>query len=622
MKPFYKFKLSWFEKAIFKYILSYLLVFLVGRLIFLGYNYSDIENESFFQILLVFIKGLRMDLSALSYLSPVVLLLLFSYQISQKAWIIKVLKVFLSFTFFLFFVIVIAELPIYDEWMTKLNTKAVSYLRNMNEVMRTATWGQIVAMLLVVPLLTFSLSFVLHRLIKADLIQKVSLWRNLSVLAFALALGFLGARGGFYQIPLSASGVFFSNNRTLNFATVNSIWSLGYSYYKESKYDDSKKFKYYSEAKMNTILKDFKQDSDSITSILKTKNPNIILVLFESWSADLVDSLDQTYQMMPNWRSIRKESLNFNQCYAAGRHSEEGMLAVFAGFPSLANSYLMGFTEKNAKLPTLTKKLAERNYQQSFFFGGDLGYANIKSFFYQNPFYKIMDEMDFPTQYNKGKLGYHDEALYAEMFKETKQSKEPFFIGGFTSSTHSPYDVPLDEFKDYTPQENEYMNSAYYADSCLGQFYKQCKQEEWFDNTLLVFVSDHSHPTPIKRDYCSPGSTRIVYMLAGGAIKDEYKGQEFDKIVSQIDIPSTLLSQMGYDTKDFIYSRNVLDSLYQPFAYFSFKTCQGSITEQGFANYSLSNDKINSSDIGASTDSLVSISKALLQKSYTQFRDL
>ena len=335
--------MSCFEKSILKYIFLLLLVFFVGRFIFIAYNFADLESISFVDILLSFVNGLRMDLSALSYISPLVVLLLFFYCQFHKSIYLKVLKGILAIVYYVYFLIVISELPIYQEWQTKLNSKAISYLSNMNEVWRTATWLQVFAVVVIVPALTFLAVYFTHILFKTSL-KKTPLVRNIGILVLALGMGFLGARGGFYQIPLSVSAVFYSNNRTLNFATVNSFWSLGYGYYKESRYDEAEKYKFYSDTELNKILDDFYHRSDVSPSILNNKTPNIIFVLFESWSADLVDTLDRTYSVMPNWRRIRKESLSFTRCYATGRHSEEGILAVFSGFPSLASSYLMGFT--------------------------------------------------------------------------------------------------------------------------------------------------------------------------------------------------------------------------------------------------------------------------------------
>ena len=614
--------MSNYEKSILKYIFIYLFVFFIGRSIFLIHNFSDWSSESIGTILSCFYHGIRMDLSALSYISPLILSLFFIHYQFKISWILPLIKTIFAFSFFLFFAIVIGELPIYDEWVTKLTPKAISYLSNIQEVFRTATWNEIAMSILGVPFLTFLSILLINKILKQDFIFKRKHWsRNLAIYILSLAFGFLGARGGFYQIPLSASGVFYSNNRTLNFAASNSIWSLGYSYYKEKRYDDKTKFHFYSKQKVNDILKNYQNKNDSTPSILNTQNPNIIFILYESWSGDLVDTLNELYHITPEFQKIKKEALYFNHCYATGRHSEEGILATFAGYPSLADSYLMGFTAKNGKLPSTIKKLKERNYQASFFFGGDLGYANIKSFFFQNPFYKIYDEENFSSSYKKGKLGYHDDALYNEMFKESLSAKKPFFIGGFTTSTHSPYDVPM-KHKKITEVENEYINSVVYADSCLGSFFEKAKKTKWYKNTLFILISDHSHPTPLRSAYCSEKDHRIVFMLTGGALKKAHRNTINTTIMSQIDIPATILTQLNFSTEEFPYSRNILGKHYHPFVYFADKSCLGIYAPQGFVKYSLTEDKIIQNRAYKYADSLVQVSKALLQKSYTQFQDL
>ncbi|MBN2667877.1 MAG: sulfatase-like hydrolase/transferase [Bacteroidales bacterium] len=607
--------------SIIKYILFFLLIFLVGRLIFIVYNWSDVQNESFGEILFAFYAGIRMDVSALSYFSPIALLLLFIRHQFNRKWAFKLLTLLVGIIVLVYFSIVLAELPIYDEWMTKLNSKALSYLSNPTEVWRTATLLDKIMALLVAPWLSLVSVWFFKQLYKNAFYDAVAWYKNISIFLVSLMLGFVGARGGFYQIPLSVGGVFYSENRTLNFATVNSFWNLGYSTYKDVKYREEDKYKFFTEKALEAYISPIKNRVQNTPKILKTERPNIIVILFESWSYDLVDSLDRMYNLMPRWRTLKKESIQFTNCFATGRHSEEGMLAVFAGFPSLASSYLMGFTEKNGKLPTINKILANEDYHQAFLFGGDLGYANIKSFFYQNPFETIKDEMNFSNTYKKGKLGYHDDALYGEMFKTLNSIEQPFLVGGFTTSTHSPYDAPM-KFIQYTSNENEYINTAHYADSCLGDFIDKIKLEEWYNNTLLVLVSDHSHPTPIKRSYCSDDSHRIVFMLSGGAIKDQYKGIIVDKIVSQIDIPATILAQMNLSSQDLNFSRNVLDSAYQSFAYFSDKTCQGVVNDKGYVKYSLPDLELQSNKMGEQADSVSRISQSFLQKSYQYFRDL
>ncbi len=611
-----------FLKSVFKYIISFLIVFLVGRLIFVLYNQADFSyTQDYSDLLRTFIWGIRMDLSMLSYLAVLLLPILFLYFQFQKSIFLKLFFTLWTFFVFIYFSIVIGELPIYDEWHTKLNIKAISYLKNINEVWRTASVQDVLFTFISVPLLSLLSYFGLRYLFKNIHYKAVKWYYNVAILLISLSFGFVGARGGFNEIPLSTSSVFHSKNRTLNMATMNSAWQLAYAYYKSNKYDDKARFKFYSQEQVEQQLKPLFKASGKRMSILNTPRPNIILVLLESWSADLVDSLNRKYQLMPNWQEMKKESYTFDHCYASGAHSEEGILSVYAGFPSLANAYMMAFTEKNAKLPSIPKKLDQENYYQSFFFGGDLGYANIKSFFFQNPFDKVLDEKTFPKHKDKGRLGYHDNVLFELLEQEANAAPQPFFVGGFTCTTHSPFDMPM-TIKQYTSVDNAYLNSAHYADSCIGVFYRNIKQQEWFKNTLLVFVSDHSHGTPLRRKYGSPEGHRIVLSFGGGALKDSLRGQINNRVLSQIDIPKIILNQMNINTDSFIYSRDVFDSLYQDFAYFSEKTCQAAITSEGSLFYYFGHKDYEINTLGEKADSIQAISRSMLQKSYQQFHEL
>ena len=57
-------------------------------------------------------------------------------------------------------------------------------------------------------------------------------------------------------------------------------------------------------------------------------------------------------------------------------------------------------------------------------------------------------------------------------------------------------------------------------------------------------------------------------LLLGGALKKA--GIEINKVGSQTDLPATLLGQLGYQSKDFIWSKNLMDSSVKLWSYFSF----------------------------------------------------
>src|SRR5258708_39293641 len=53
----------------------------------------------------------------------------------------KINKVYTIIAILLLSIITSVELGLYDEWKTKLNYKALTYLEHPSEVVRTASWG-------------------------------------------------------------------------------------------------------------------------------------------------------------------------------------------------------------------------------------------------------------------------------------------------------------------------------------------------------------------------------------------------------------------------------------------------------------------------------------------------
>lgn len=615
--------MTWFEKSILKVIFYWLVIFFIGRVFFIAFNYSDLSSESFGAILQTFYYGIRLDLSAIAYINVIPLLFFFLIFLFKKTnWII-VYRYYLLITTFVYFIIITSELSIYNEWHTKLNVKAVSYLQNVNEVWKTASSTQVLISFIFVPLFTVMAFLLIKKLFPKDNLEKNSKPLRSSVLFFLIfAMFFVWARGGTSGTALSISSAFFSStNRTLNYSAVNSYWHFLYNVYKHQKYSDEEKFIFMSAEEADSLILKVKPELKGEQEyILKTKRPNIVIVLLESWTADLVDTLSQKYDLMPNWnRKLRKEGLYFDNCFSTGVHSEEGIIAVYTGFPGLSSSYIMSSTEKVMQLPSIIKELDKEKYTSAFYFGGDLSYANISSFFYNNPFQTIVDEKTFPKKYPKGSLNYHDEFLFKEMLSASSQLPEPFFLGGFTGSTHSPYDIPTEKNIDYGSSMDGYMNSAHYADSCLWQFYEQSKDKVWFDNTIFIFVADHSHASPIKHKFGTKETFRIPLLIAGGALKELYKGNVFGKVLSQNSIPALLLGQMDLQSTDFKYSSNPFMSDYFPYANYAEKLCVGAVQEDSYSVLYFEDNRIYSE--GNTSDSLVLSAKAILQKAYRQYLD-
>ncbi len=140
--------------------------------------------------------------------------------------------------------------------------------------------------------------------------------------------------------------------------------------------------------------------------------------------------------------------------------------------------------------------------------------------------------------------------MFDHLLNELNQEQEPFFSTLFTISTHSPYDMPMEWVLDWAGKGNGYINSGYYTDRCIGDFIREAKQQSWFENTLFIFVADHSHHSYKHWGYYSPEYRRIPILFYGNVIKDEYQGTQINKLGTQVDLPSTLINQMGWDAGD------------------------------------------------------------------------
>jgi phosphoglycerol transferase MdoB-like AlkP superfamily enzyme len=325
--------------------------------------------------------------------------------------------------------------------------------------------------------------------------------------------------------------------------------------------------------------------SDTTIGILKNTRPNVVLIILESWSADLVNELGGARGITPEFSKLAGEGLLFDSIYASGARSEQGMASVFGGFPAHPISSITVQPDKFVKLPSLVKEFKKQGYSSSFYFGGQLIYGNIKGYIFFNGFDQIMEGKDFPSSIPRGKLGIHDEYTLSYMVNDLKNFKQPFFASLFTVSTHSPWDQPYPKPLTWGDNEREYINAALYTDHSLGEFISNAKKQPWYPNTLFIFVADHSHNSyrnwhPQTREY-----HKIPLLIYGEVLKEEFRGKRWHMLGNQHDIAATLLAQVKLKSDSFHYSKNLLNPHSRKFAYYSTDDGVGWIRPYAYFTY-------------------------------------
>jgi phosphoglycerol transferase MdoB-like AlkP superfamily enzyme len=335
-----------------------------------------------------------------------------------------------------------------------------------------------------------------------------------------------------------------------------------------SRYKKSNNYQFYPmEEARKTVEGILKPEKDTTVSILKNGRPNIVVLLMESWTADLIESLGATPGITPEFAKLENEGLLFTQVYSSGNRSHEGIASILGGHPALPYTTFTANPVKFPGLPSMVQVISKEGYHSSFYYGGQLNYGNLRAYLHYNQFEKIIEESDIDPSVPRGRLGVHDEYMYKRFIDDQKGMKEPFFSMLFTLSSHSPYDFPMEPVIDWAGNENKYINSAYYADKCLGEYFRMARQQPWYDNTIFIIIADHGHNSYKNWRYESFEYHHIPLLFYGNPLKDEYRGAKMDRVADNSSLPKTLLKQLGLSADGFYWGSDLFNPFSPEFAY-------------------------------------------------------
>ena len=98
-----------------------------------------------------------------------------------------------------------------------------------------------------------------------------------------------------------------------------------------------------------------------------------------------------------------------------------------------------------------------------------------------------------------------------------------------------------------------------YADYAIGQLVEEAKTKPWFDNTIFVFVADHTAGASGKEQINLEGHHIPLMFYAPKLIKP----QRIETPVSQIDALPTLLGLLNFDYESRFYGQDALSEDYE-----------------------------------------------------------
>ena len=564
---------------------------MVAKVLFLFYHFSRTATLSAGTIASIVGYGLRLDASAAAYLS-VIPFVLFTVGglVGSRFPLAALVKSYTAVAGLLVALLSVADLELYRTWGFRLDATPLQYLDSPGEMAASA--GNAPLLLLGLALLgLLTVGALLYNKVVGNILPLPGgFGRGRAALAGLLytALLVVPLRGGVQQIPVNQSDVYFSATPFANHAAVNLPWNVANSVRLRDM--DTGRYQFMSDSAATQLVRPlYTYDQPTVDStthnLLRVGRPNVVFIILESFTAKLVGSVGGERGVTPNLDSLARTGVLFNNIYAAGDRSQKGLVALLSGFPNQPNTSIIKYPRKTEQLPHLCQALKQIGYSSHYYYGGELAFANMKSYLVTAGYEQFTERSDFAKSEQNSKWGAHDHVLFDRVLHDLQIQRQPFFSTIFTLSSHEPFEIPIARKFAGTTETALFRNSVYYTDWALGRFLREARRQPWYDNTLLVLVADHGHHLPGDNSVEDPAKFRIPLVLAGGALRPEARGRVVTGVGSQTDVAATLLAQLQLPATAYPWSRDLLRPVLQPSAFYCYTDGFGFATQAGVLTF-------------------------------------
>lgn len=242
---------------------------------------------------------------------------------------------------------------------------------------------------------------------------------------------------------------------------------------------------------------------------LKDKQLNLIIILLESFRADLSGSYDPNKNKNTPWFDrIANQNILARTHYSNTTHTVSAEMNIWCGIFDKINYKKIAYLDDEEYLfKCLPEILAAKGYHSFYFHGNKGDFYNRNMFIPKVGFDSAYFHKDKrKPKFSGTKIGWGVDDI--SMFKtlmdqlEKKNERSPFFAHLTTLSNHYPFmwdvniestdfNLPFSEVHEQNSLFKNYQNSVYYSDYALGKFWQAFEKSDFYENTVVVLVGDH-----------------------------------------------------------------------------------------------------------------------------------
>ncbi len=607
------------KKALQKFIVTYfsfLFVFMLGKPLFISVYHSLFQSISIGDVFSVIWHGLPIDFAVAAYCTVIPAILIIAMLCTRNKVTAIIEHAYYIVISIVIALVYIADLVLYDYWGFRLDSTPLFYIfTSPVAAAASATWLQATLGAIALAVLSgiiyflFRLSAMRIAVVPAAGRRKAA---DIAVVLVLTALLFIPIRGGFTVSTMNPSRAYFSTDKMMNHAAMNPLFSFLYSVTHQT--DFKEQYRFMDAEKADRIFNGLvATESVPDTTLLNTSRPDIWLIIAESFSSHLLP-VQGGEAVAVRLDSIARDGLLFDRFYASSFRTDRALPAILSAFPGQPNSSVMKFVNKAEKLPSIAATLNGAGYDSRYYYGGDINFTNMQAYLISGGFGHIVCDKDFSVSQKTGKWGAHDSYVFDKVVEEMKADTTdgPRFRVIQTLSSHEPFDVPFtSSFAD------ERANAFAYVDDCIGRFVDSLRTTSRWDRTLVVVVPDHygAYPDNISDEQ---QRHRIPLVMTGGALK---RRGRVDAVGSQTDIAAILLSALGLDHSDFIYSKDILNPDVPHYAVYTSPSSLGFVTAADTVDFNLESNRPVIMK-GADAQGALDKAKAFVQKLYDNISEL
>ena len=506
--------------------------------------------------------GLPIDLSTTGYFLTVPILMAMAWN---GAWRVRrFLMPWHTLCAILASAAVVVDASLYPFWQFKLDASILNYIDTPGGALASVSPWFVIWRTAVFIALTTLTTWLLWRITPARLHAlkhrwpRYLAWRLLGILLCGLT--FLAIRGGVGESTMNVGVAYHSERNFMNHVAVNPLFSFIASISKTQ--DFASEFNLLPEDERTTLFAELYPSTTNTAStvpptrLLKRPHPNVLVILWESAGGAFFAPFGGTPDVTTNLEQLAHEGILFSRMYCCSWRTDRGMVSALSGWFAYPTLTLMRIPAVCERIPCLGNAFARAGYDTFFLYGGDINFTHTAGYLMGGGYHTLISDKDFTlSERATEQWGVTDSITFNRLYDEIlnrSRTARPWHGGMLTLSSHDPYKVP------FKKHDDKVLNAMSYTDHCLGRFISRLRaQPDVWDNLLIVILPDHGL---LRGDMTDTDDLYFhsPMVWTGGACQP----CQVDKIMSQSDMPATLLSAAGLPHDDFTYSRDVMSPTY------------------------------------------------------------